>query len=169
MTKTTDQEIAEIKLALEGLEDPHPDYMPPELKELLTRVLVAHAHMENALETRILLQLKNDVPNLDDETRHAIAYSIRPVLESLPYRSKLEIVQNYRDGVPKSSLSKVNRYRVEFAHPRGMELRNKYNAATPEGTQNIRNVYRCLLQAYQEMDNYFIKIDGVPKMREKQL
>ncbi len=83
MSRTTEQEIDEIKLALEGLEDTHPDYMPPELKEIQTRVLAVHAHLENTLETRILLQLKKEVPNLDDKTRHAIAWSIRPVLESL--------------------------------------------------------------------------------------
>lgn len=168
MSKTTDQEIVEIEQALKDLEDRHPDYIPPELKEIQTRVLVVHAHLENALETRILLQLKKDVPNLDDKSRHAIAWSIRPVLESLSYKSKLEIVKNYKDEVPEKTLSTVNKYRIEFAHPRGMELRNKYNFSTPEGKQNIRNVYRCLLQAYQEMDNYFIKVDGVPKMREKQ-
>ncbi len=77
-------------------------------------------------------------------------------------------MKNYKDGAIENSLSKVNKYRIEFAHPRGMELRNKYNAATSQGLENIRNVYRCLLQAYREMDNYFIKIDGVPKMKEKQ-
>lgn len=64
-------------------------------------------------------------------------------------------------------VSKVNRYRIEFAHPRGMQLRNKYDFASPKGKQNIRDLLRCLLQANREMDNYFIKVDGVPKMREK--
>ena len=63
--------------------------------------------------------------------------------------------------------TKANKYRNEFAHPDGMDLRNKYNFSQPQSKENIRNLLRCFDEAEKEMDNYFIKIDGVPKMREK--
>lgn len=62
-----DAEIEQIKQALQDLEDTHPDYTPPELKELQSRVLAVHAHIENALETRILLQIKKSLPSVRDE------------------------------------------------------------------------------------------------------
>lgn len=166
---TIDKEIEQLEESLDSLEDTHPDYIPPELKTLQARVLAGHAHLENGLETRIYLQIKRSLSEVSDDAWENAVGVIRPLLEALSYRNKLGIVESYGDVTPGliDILKKVNSYRVEFAHPQGMKLRNKYNYTDSQGKQNVRDLLRCLLQAKREMDNYFIKVNGVPKMRER--
>lgn len=164
-----DEEIEQLKKSLDSLEDTHPDYISSRLKELQTKVLAAHAHLENALETRIYMQLKRSLAPIVDEHWFKAISIVEPMLNALSYRNKIEIVKSYNDETPGliKALEKVNKYRIEFAHPKGMKLRNKYDIRDPKCKENIRDVLRCLYNAKREMDNYFIKIEGVPKMRDK--
>lgn len=163
------EEIKNLLQSIKSRKDTHPDYISDELEALQATVLASHARLENALETRIILQLRKSVGTMDDAVRYKIAAFIKQLLVDTSYRNKLNIVEGYKDATDNliNLLSKANKYRNEFAHPDGMKLRNKYNFNEPEPKENIRNLLRCFYQAEREMDNYFIKIDGVPKMREK--
>lgn len=163
------EEIKALAESLDTQEDTHPDYISSELKNLQAKVLSVHAHLENALETRIFLRIKKDISPASDETWRKITSALRLLVEALSYGDKVEIVEGYADGAPAlfRLLRKVNKYRVEFAHPKGMKLRSRYDFGTSQGKVNVRDVLRCLVQAKREMDNYFIKVEGVPKLREK--
>lgn len=162
-------EIKALLSSIKSRKDTHPDYISDELESLQATILASHARLENALETRIVMELKRVVDIVDDETRFKIAGFIKQLLIDISFRNKLNIVEGYKDisDTLGKLLQKANRYRNEFAHPDGMGLRNKYNYSDPKSKENIRNLLRCFNEAEKEMDNYFIKIDGVPKMREK--
>lgn len=165
----TDEEVKKILQRIKSRKDTHPDYISDELESLQATVLASHARLENALETRIILQLRKNVGTIDDAVRYKIVAFIRQLLVDVSFRNKLNIIEGYKDATDNliKLLQKTNTYRNEFAHPDGMELRGKYNFNEFKSKENIRNILRCFDQAEREMDNYFIKIDGVPKMREK--
>lgn len=164
-----DEEIKNLLQSIKSRKDTHPDYISDELESLQATVLASHARLENALETRIIIQLRKSIGIIDDDTRYKIAAFIKQLLVDISFRNKLNIIEGYKDATDNliKLLQKANRYRNEFAHPDGMELRNKYNLSEPESKESVRNLLRCFDQVEREMDNYFIKIDGVPKMREK--
>ncbi len=162
------QEIKQLLYSIKSRKDTHPDYISDDLESLQATVLAAHSRLENALETRIILQLRKSLGTIDDSDRYKIAAFIKQLLVDISFRNKLNIIEEYKDvadGLIKL-LQKTNMYRNEFAHPDGMGLRSKYNFNEPKSKENIRNLLRCIDLAEREMDNYFIKIDGVPKMRE---
>lgn len=163
------QEIKELLHNIKSRKDTHPDYISDDLELLQATVLASHARLENALETRIILQLRKGLGTIDDAVRYKIAGFIKQLLVDISFRNKLNIIEGYKDATDGliKLLQKTNTYRNEFAHPDGMELRGKYNFNEPRSKENIRNLLRCFDLAEREMDNYFIKIDGVPKMREK--
>lgn len=162
--KDINQEIAELKNYLSVTEDTHPDYIPSSVKELQSLVLVTHAHLEVALETRILLQIKRKLDDISDYYWERLLILLSPLLNSLRYRDKLIIIESYGDTTKEliNALSRVNTRRNEFAHARGYQLNNKYNRS-PHAEENIRDLLRTLVQGKREMDNYFIKIEGAPK------
>lgn len=154
---TIDQEIENIKQILDDAEVTHQDYLGPDLKEIQNYVLSAHARTEKDIEILILLHLKEEMAGkLNKEGR----WKIQPLLEALSYRAKLELIEDYylsQEDKKKliKPLLKVNSIRIEFAHPKGMDLRNKYTYQTIKGKQNIRNLFRALKQAQDELRNYF--------------
>lgn len=164
-----DEEIKNLLQSIKSRKDTHSDYISDELESLQATVLASHARLENALETRIIIQLRKSIGTIDDDTRYKIAAFIKQLLVDISFRNKLNIIEGYKDTTDNlvKLLQKTNKYRNEFAHPDGRELRNKYNLREPESKENIRNLLRCFDQAEREMDNYFIKIEGVPKMQEK--
>ena len=164
-----DEEIQYLLQNIKSRKDTHPDYISDQLESIQATILASHARLENALETRIIVQLTKTVGTIDDTVRYKIAAFIKQLLVDISFRNKLNIVEGYKDATEGlvSLLSKTNKYRNEFAHPDGMELRNKYNFRESKTKENIRNLLRCLDQAEKEMDNYFIKVVGVPKMKEK--
>ncbi len=164
-----DDEIKQLMESIGRRKDTHPDYMPDKLEQLQALVLASHARMENALETRIYLQIRKKVKPLDQSTWLSVRDAIRPLIEPMSYANKVKIIESYGDKTDNllGLLWKMNGYRIEFAHPNGMDLRQKYNFADPQGKQYILQLLKCLDEVEREMDNYFIKVDGVPKMREK--
>lgn len=164
-----DEEIKNLLQSIKSRKDTHPDYISDELESLQATVLASHARLENALETRIILQLSKSTGIIDNALRYKIAAFIKQLLIDISFRNKLNIIDGYKDATDNliKLLHKTNKYRNEFTHPDGMELRGKYNLNEPKSKENIRNLLRCFDLAEREMDNYFIKIDGVPKMREK--
>lgn len=165
---SVDEEIEQLEQSLISQENIHPDYTPPELKKLQGVVLAVHAHLENALGTRILLQIRKAVGVTSEESWNQIVSTIKPMLENISYRNKVDIVESYGDETSGliRILKKVNTYRVEFAHPKGFTLRSKYDKYDYRGKINLRDLLRCLNQAKKDMDNYFIKVEGVPKFNE---
>ena len=154
-----DEEIENLKACLNTLEIIHPDYISPELKEIQGYVLATHARLEKGMENLILSQIKEKLRRIDKDKWYAVLRIINPLFDYMSYRNKTEAIKNY-SGVTKNlirALDKVNKYRIEFAHPKGFELRNKYNYNS-KGKQNIRDILRCLKNAEDEMNNYFKKL-----------
>ena len=157
---TIEQEIENIKTELNTSEDTDPDYIGPELKEIQNYVLARHASAEKDMDTLILLQIKEKVGQLEKKVWYSLLEKLRPLLESLSYRAKLDIVEIHYLSKDDSSklvkpLQKLNSLRIEFAHHKGMELRNKYSYQTNKGKQNIRDLFRALKKANDELNNYF--------------
>ncbi len=112
------------------------------------------------METLILSQIKEKLGQIDKEKWYDVLGIINPLFDNMSYRNKTETIENY-SGVTENlikALSKVNKYRIEFAHPKGLELRDKYNYNTSKGKQNIRDIFRCLKDAEDKMNNYFKKL-----------
>lgn len=156
-----DEEIESLKTSLEIAEDIHPDYAPPELKDLQTTALAHHAQFERSIEVRIIIEVKKLLPPAKSGMEHVqgarVLNSIRPLLDRISYPQKLSIWEGYGDA-PASlvrALKKANMYRNEFAHPDGMELRNTYNLSTHEGKVETRDLLRALVKAHQELNSYF--------------
>ncbi len=114
-----DEEISNLKLRLSELEDIHPDYTSLELKDLQTKTLTTHAHLENALDNRIRLKILGLREIKNSEKWDKAAPKLQQLLNLLSYRNKLEIVKSYNDSsdIFISSLGRVNTYRIKFAHP----------------------------------------------------
>jgi len=167
---TIDKEIENLKNELDIRDDTHPDYLPPELKDLQARVLAAHAYLESTLELIISSRIAKEI-NEEDLRRAQIVsipitiiprslflnLTVSRLMNRLSFWEKLQVVKEFDNEIPASSLEKVNSYRNEFAHPKGMNLRNKYDYSKKEGKINIRNLLRCLTQTNREMDAYILK------------
>lgn len=168
---TIEKEIENIKNYLNEAEDIDPDYMGRELKEIQNYAIITHGHAERCMETLILKQIKNQIEKTMGEFKKAedwypLHKKLEPLLESLSYREKLSILEDHywnksnSDELIKSlkkSLKKVNKLRNEFAHPKGMKLRNKYNYQTNKGKQNVRDLYRAFEKVRKDLNNYFSK------------
>jgi len=177
---TIDKEIENLKNELDARDDTHPDYLLPELKDLQTRTLAMHAHLEASLELIILSRIAKEI-NEEDFSRALITRSpitiiprqfflnptVYKLMNRLSFWEKLQIVKEFDNEIPASSLEKVNSYRNEFAHPKGMNLRNKYDYNKKESKINIRNLLRCLVQANKKMDVYILK--SFPDITSKEI
>jgi hypothetical protein len=150
-----DQEIAEIENILDERESTHPDYLPPELKELQARVLTVHAHIETTLENRIIVQI-NAEECLSNNNRNPrlIVPTLEALLEKMSFAEKNRVVEGFKDGFPVKAVKKVNMIRIEFAHPRGSKLCDKYNLQRSQGKENKRDALRALLNAKKQIDSY---------------
>lgn len=155
-----DLKIKRLEAMLDQQEDTHPDYIPPEVKKLQTRVFVAHAHIEVALETRILLEVKGGglVNNWSDEEMSRVVNKVQPLLDSVPFWKKVEIVKSYGDTPEgfESRIKEINRHRNEFAHSKGSKLREKYNSSQ-KAKENIKKLLDDLLGARKVYDEYTLK------------
>ncbi len=167
---TIDKEIENLKDKLDARDDTHPDYLPPELKDLQARALAMHAYLEASLEIIILSRIAKDIDEEDFRRAQTIHIPITIIprhlflnptvyklMNRLSFWEKLQIVKEFDNKISISSLEKVNSYRNEFAHPKGMNLRNKYDYNKKNGKINIRNLLRCLVRANREMDAYILK------------
>lgn len=162
-----DQEIRNLKYKLDSIEDTHPDYIGKDLKDLQTRALSVHAHLEAVLETIILSQVMKEENELCFTFTHglptlimsksmsATSTSIK-LMEKISFINKIDIIKEFDDRIPEKSLNKVNKYRNEFAHPKGFNLRKEYDI-TSKGKENTRNLLRCLIKGWKDMDEYIIK------------
>lgn len=155
--KAIDEEIDELKNELDNLGDIHPAYLTPELRELQARVISTHAHLEELLEIRIGYQFRKEgiIKKGEDGTDVYFSQDFYRILSNyVSFRNKIEIVKEYNDNFPVNNLLKVNSYRNEFAHPKGMKLRDKYNYSTSSGKINIRDLLRCLILANKAANIY---------------
>lgn len=152
-------EIKQLKERLGSIEDTSPDYLPLELKELQNLVLSTHARMEASLDGRIYVKIKNEIdPNSNIDNQFILLKSSTLqyfLINKLSFREKLNAIVEFKDGVPNKSLNTVNSYRIEFAHPKGFDLREKYNYKTKEGRIEIRNLLRALIKCESDMNKYY--------------
>lgn len=172
-----DQEIGDLKNALDSIEDTHPDFMGKDLKDLQARVLSVHAHLEAVLETIILFQVMKEENELRFTFNRGLPISVATesvsttrtnikLMESISFKNKINIIKDFDNKIPEKSLSRVNKYRNEFAHPKGFDLSRKYNT-TPKGKENIRDLLRCLIGSWKDMDNYIL--NNFPNLTVKEL
>ncbi len=160
---TTDEEIKQLYKSLNALVDTLPSYIPQELKELRDMILNIHTLLETAMESCIIYEIDKgfgiNTSTIDITTRARRLLPIEPVLNNLSFRGKLKIIESYKntkDGLIET-LGKVNKYRNKFVHPKEFELKREFNANSPEGKQNIRDLLRCLAKAIQETNLHFKK------------
>lgn len=162
-----DKEIESLKIELDSVEDTHPDYMNENLKELQTRVLAVHAHLESVLESIIWQQIMKEEDELIFNFNRGLPVSFQhkslsvtttsiKLMEKITFRNKIDIVKEFNDNIPDETLKKINRYRNEFAHTKGFDLRKKYNT-TSKAKQNVRDLLRCLSRGWEDMNNYILK------------
>ena len=151
------KEIEEIKDFLNEREDIDPDYISPELKNIQSYVLLSHARLERGMDYMILWEIRKNLKKINKDSWYKTRKIVDSLLDHVGYRNKVEIISNYNDLSKQlvNSLNKVNKYRIEFAHPKGYSLRDKYNYNNPRGKQNIRDLLRCLKIAEERMDNYW--------------
>jgi len=160
---TIDEEIKQLYKSLNKLMDTLPAYIPQELKELRDMTWNIHTLLETAMESCIIYEIDEGFglnrSTIDVVKRARRLLPIEPVLNNLTFREKLRIIEshkNTKDGLIRA-LEKVNAYRNDFVHPKGNELKSKFNDNSPKGKQNIRDLLRCLAKAIQEMNLYFKK------------
>ena len=67
-----DQEIKNLKQFLDDSEVTHPDYIPPELKEIQSYVLATHARLEKGMEDLILSQVQEKLEQMDKDKWYTI-------------------------------------------------------------------------------------------------
>lgn len=158
-----DQEIEQLKSELSELEDIHPDYIFPEIKELQTLVLACHAHLENALENRIRMEvvgLRTKDNFISVENWDKVSSKIQPLILSLSFMGKVKIIEDFKEVSPEflKSLKKVNTHRIDFAHPKGSDLRIKYGLGSPKCKENTRDLLRCLKRSKDLMSDHFSRL-----------
>jgi len=175
-SKTTiGEEIKQLSKALETLEDIHPDYIPLELRDLQAKVIATHAHLETAIEICILYEIGkvfgSNFFGRGVASKAIILGAIQPLLNNLSYRNKREAFEGYKSAKPElvKALKKVNSYRIEFAHPKGMKLRKKFDYNDSKGKQNIRDLLRCLIRTNNKMNDYINKTIAIKKSRKKKV
>ena len=159
-----DEEIKNLGSYLNALESIHPDYTGLKLKKLQGRVLTAHAHLEEIVNIligyKIAKAFGRSYFKMSTPSKALINLFLQPLLNNISFRNKIEIIEKYKDIKTEliKALRKVNGYRNEFAHPKGSKLREKYKSNSPKGKQNIRDLFRCLVKANNELNKYFSKI-----------
>ncbi|MCL4363744.1 hypothetical protein M1328_00730 [Patescibacteria group bacterium] len=164
-----EDEINKLIESIDRNKDTHPDYMSKQLEKFQALVLASHARIENAIETRIYIQVKKLIKPPNQNIWLRIRDTLRPLIKLMSYSKKVKIIESYGDKMDKllSLLWQINDYRIEFAHPDGMNLRLKYNLAYPHGKKNVLKLLKCLDETEREMSSYFLKIDHILKMKEK--
>lgn len=157
---TIDEEIEQHKQTLLSRESTHPDYLPPEILELQNRVIITHARLGISMGNVVLLKLKETLAPLDEEKWKQVLFVVAPLLDNTSYMGRLRTLEMYDDSPAGllEALKKVNSYRIEFAHPEGMELRKKYNHSDSKAKQRIRDLLRGLVDTDKKMDDYMVQI-----------
>lgn len=152
MTKThIDEKILNLEKKLDESDSFHYKSLPKELKDLRERILALHIRCETDLYNLILFKISKAIK------KKSIPSIIGEIIEKFSYREKLEIVKSFNDGVPEDKFKKVNTYRNEFVHPKGRILRDKYNRKTVKGKEFVKNLLEFLVDAEEEIYNYYIK------------
>ena len=147
-----DQQITKIKEVLWKMHEMSVVQLAPELRELQSLIVWTHAHIESHLELRILVHFA-----LETHRKPAIGSvnATQALLEHLSFRKKVEIVQGFKDGIPDKKIFLINKYRNQFAHPIGLDLRNNYlPSISPKHKESYRNILRALLAGVTAMEEY---------------
>lgn len=161
-----EKESARLKLGIKSsfsylsfAKDIHPDYVDDEVERLQATVLASHARLERSLETRMIIYLKSNLPEIStkSETWVKIASFSSNILQSVSFWDKVRFVEGLQDGSSEAikMLHAVNKYRNEFAHPNGFLLNQKYSQSTIEGLAETDKMLKTLVKAEAEMDSYF--------------
>ena len=143
-TKDIVNEIQRIKLRFDESHDTNPDYISPFIKELRQYVFQIHASYEQSMEIIIKGQFLRDNVTYD---------AARPLFDELSFYSKLKIVAPLKKDFPRKTADKLNRLRNDFAHKKGMALRDKYSNGQNPVTR-LMEEYQFLEVANDEL-NYF--------------
>lgn len=164
-----DQEIDALRQRIDERHDIDPDYLPKPLREFQNMVIRTHAQLEEALENLILRQIRIDerarmIGLRDDAFRLSINRTDLDLLSELSFFSKLNVVVRFGVGFPEDAARKINRYRIEFAHPRGKSLRDRYDISTSRGKQNVRDLLRCLAGVMEALDRYILATEHQAKV-----
>jgi len=153
-----DEKIQQLKERLDSREDTSPDYLPPGVKELQNYVLTTHAHLESALGIRILVEIAREEGKANrGRDRHTLVPTTSRIVDMLSFRDKLRVIRGFQDGIPSKELEQVNEKRIEFAHPKGMELRSKYDTRTSAGKTAVKDLLQYLVDAQDGVDEYVRK------------
>lgn len=103
-----DNEINLLNETLGELEDIHPDYISPELRDLQAKVLATHVHLETAIEIRILYEIERILRLNNVIVSKALTLlAIEPLLNNLSYRNKTEVMEALRDPATKRRIANI--------------------------------------------------------------
>jgi len=162
---TIREEIDNLKGRLKEISDTYPDYLNRETKELQTTTILQHTNLERGLEAILLIGIAEEEIKLNKNRNiRSVTPTSLEIIGNLSFIKKMEIIKRKDKVFPDTHIKKVNKYRVEFAHPDGVHLNSKYNYNNPKGLENVRNLLRALNVAKEKMDKYFIeKINPIYK------
>ena len=144
--------IKDIKNLLNRSHDGDPDYLPQHLRELRTYILQVHASYERSFELIIYKDyLKSSESFL----------SFEKLFERMTFEDKKRLAHSIHTNFPNSMATNINELRNNFAHKKGMDIRNTYNT-----DEKCLKAYELLEQAHRALNNFFEHQQRASKLKQ---
>jgi hypothetical protein len=124
-----------------------------EIRKLVHKVFFVHARLESELGMRILFKLLDEQLSANQNTSCCVTETMGELIRKLTYIERLNMVREFKDGVPYNVLEKINRIRNDFGHPIERKWKDKY-----KNKKSIIEVLQLLVVGIKVMDSYMEKV-----------